>query len=145
MVTLREQLNKHTSAIKKLLYTIKREEERLSVRSLAVERCYRSIKLSTNEFSNEEEEAEEYAEMLANVEAIQADLSTYVAQLKDKLLNMQRGYSTLLGLPNSTAARALASYIEEDARLCARDLAIAREGYDELIERLQEMSHLRDQ
>jgi hypothetical protein len=145
MITLREQLTKHTTAIKKHLHTIKREEERLSVRALAVERCYRTIKLASIEQTGGEEEADEYVEMVANVEAIQADLSTYTAQLKDKIQNMQRGYGTLLGLPNSAAARALASYIEEDARLCARDLAIAREGYDELIERLQEMSHLRDQ
>ncbi len=144
MITLKEQLITHTTAIKKYLHTIKREEERLTVRTLAVERCYRQIK-NTYEAEGGDEESDEYTEIIANVEAIQSDLGTYTDQLKDKIQNIHRGYSALLNLPNSAATRTLATYIEEDARLCARDVAVAREGYDDLIERLQEMSHLRDQ
>lgn len=125
------------------LAQIKREEQRLAVRLLAVERCARAVKYAS-EHSNadDSDESTEYEELIANVEAVRYDLSTYMRQLHDRVANIERGIAQAQELAsNATFIR----YVEEDARLCARDCVLAREGYDDLIENLQAISHMRDQ
>ncbi len=126
------------------LQTVKREEQRLAVRLLAVERCARLVKYASEQSDvSDSEEESEFEEIIANVEAVRYDLSQYMRQIHDRVANIERGLSQLEG--EVSHKESFARYIEEDARLCARDAAVAREGYDDLIENLQAISHTRDQ
>jgi len=140
--------NQHTdiaTGIKNHLQTLRREEQRLQVRLLAVDRCLRAIKELQVDAAGAEEGEDEYTEALANVEAVKYDLTTYLRQLRDRIVHIERGVAQIYSLEQTPSVQTFALYIEEDARLCARDVLVAREGYDELIENLQALSHLRDQ
>lgn len=137
LITLK---NSQESAQKQLLQ-LKREEERLAVRLLAVERFLRQAEANLETVSNEDEESEEASDILANIEAVRYDLSTYLRQLSDRRAHIEQGLKTALDV---VASPAFVGYIEEDARLTARDAATAREGYDDLIANLSEITHQRD-
>ena len=140
--------NRHTdlaTGIKTHLQTLRREEQRLQVRLLAVERCQRLIKsLQVTEVGDDDAE-DEYTDLLANAEAVKYDLTTYLRQLRDRIVHIEHGVTHIYSLEQTASVQTFALYIEEDARLCARDVVVAREGYDELIESLQAISHLHDQ
>jgi hypothetical protein len=129
------------------LQTIKREEQRLAVRLLAVERCARLVAYNSDHTDAEDSEEEgEFEEIIANVEAVRYDLSLYMRQVGDRVANIERGLKIVADTSGEeTVKNELLRYIEEDARLCARDLAQAREGYDDLIENIQSITHTRDQ
>ncbi|MFN3692795.1 MAG: hypothetical protein ACK4SL_01685 [Candidatus Paceibacteria bacterium] len=137
LITLK---NSQESALKQL-QMLKREEERLGVRLLAVERFLRQAEANLETVSNEDEESEEASDILANIEAVRYDLSTYLCQLSDRRAHIEQGLKTALDV---VASPAFVGYIEEDARLTARDAATAREGYDDLIANLSEITHQRD-
>lgn len=137
LITLK---NSQESA-QKQLQQLKREEERLAVRLLAVERFLRQAEANLETVSNEDEESEEASDILANIEAVRYDLSTYLRQLSDRRAHIEQGLKTALDV---VASPAFVGYIEEDARLTARDAATAREGYDDLIANLSEITHQRD-
>jgi hypothetical protein len=127
-------------AAMKQLQLLKREEERLGVRLLAVERYHKQAE--AKEVSDtSEEDIEAAADILANIEAVRYDLSTFLRQLSDRRAHIERGLKTATDV---VASPAFVAYIEEDARLAARDAATAREGYDDLIANLREIAHQRD-
>jgi hypothetical protein len=146
-----ERLQKDTknaaSAALSYLQTIKREEQRLAVRLLAVERCARLVAYNSEHADAEDSEEEgEFEEIIANVEAVRYDLSLYMRQIGDRVANIERGLAQVAdAAATDTMTSELLRYIEEDARLCARDVAQAREGYDDLIENIQSITHTRDQ
>lgn len=146
-----ERLQKDTknaaAAALSYLQTIKREEQRLAVRLLAVERCARLVAYNSEHSEVEDSEEEgEFEEIIANVEAVRYDLSLYMRQIGDRVANIERGLGKVTETSGEeTLTSELLRYIEEDARLCARDLAQAREGYDDLIENIQSITHTRDQ
>ncbi|MCU0678163.1 MAG: hypothetical protein MUF19_01080 [Candidatus Pacebacteria bacterium] len=146
-----ERLQKDTknaaAAALSYLQTIKREEQRLAVRLLAVERCARLVAYNSEHTDAEDSEEEgEFEEIIANVEAVRYDLSLYMRQVGDRVANIERGLKIVADTSGEeTVKNELLRYIEEDARLCARDLAQAREGYDDLIENIQSITHTRDQ
>ncbi len=131
-VTALISLNTHLSGIK-------REERRLAVRLIAVERYARIAKSAT---AGSDEEDEDHAEVVANIEAVQYDLSTYLTQLRDRINHIESGLVAIS--ESSNRNHAFVQYITEDARLCARDVSAAREGYDDLIENIDTLTHLRD-
>ncbi len=137
LITLK---NSQESA-QKQLHLLKREEERLAVRLLAVERFLRQAEANLETVTSEDEESEEASDILANIEAVRYDLSTYLRQLSDRRAHIEGGLKTAIDV---VASPAFVAYIEEDARLTARDAATAREGYDDLIANLSEITHQRD-
>ncbi len=144
MVRLQEQLIKRISSAKSLLAQIKQEEAKLSVRRFAVRRCQQAVSASQTEQADDAEE-NEYSEILENIEAIDCDLTTYIDQLRDKRTHIENGITVLDTLKSTRLSCELANYIEEDARLCVRDVGVARAGYDDLISRLRDITHTRDQ
>ncbi len=141
MEKLLSTLKTAETAARKQLQALKREEERLAVRLLAVERYYRQVELDIEAGVENEEESEAATEVLSNIEAVRYDLATYLRQLSDRRAHIEHGIKTAVDV---TASPAFIAYIEEDARLTARDAATAREGYDDLIANLHELTHLRD-
>ncbi len=137
LITLK---NSQESA-QKQLQLLKREEERLAVRLLAVERYYRQAKVELDSYCEEDEAADDAAEVVANIEAVRYDLSTFIRQLTDRRAHIEQGLRTAIDV---VASPAFVGYIEEDARLMTRDAATAREGYDDLITNLSEIAHQRD-
>jgi hypothetical protein len=143
MESLKKVTNAATSTALATLQLIKREEQRLAIRLLAVDRCARTVKYASEHAEVEDSEEEtEFEDLIANVEAVRYDLNTYMRQLHDRVANIERGIAEA---GEGMSSESFVRYIEEDARLCARDIALAREGYDDLIENLQAISHLRDQ
>lgn len=141
MEKLLTTLKTSQDAAQKQLILLKREEERLAVRLLAVERYYRQASAELEMMSEEDENAEEASDVVANIEAVRYDLSTYLRQLTDRRAHIEQGLKTAIDV---VASPAFVGYIEEDARLTARDAATAREGYDDLIANLSEIAHQRD-
>lgn len=143
MESLKKVTNAATSPALATLQLIKREEQRLAIRLLAVDRCARTVKYASEHADVEDNEEEtEFEDLIANVEAVRYDLNTYMSQLHDRVANIERGIAEV---GEGVSPESFVRYIEEDARLCARDIALAREGYDDLIENLQAISHMRDQ
>ncbi len=143
MLQLQKQLENHISACKGFLAAAKREEQRLVVRLLAVQR-YHQAATQAQTTAMHDEELEEMEDTVTNIEAIKYDLTTYITQLRDKIAQVEQGISELIGLEDTAGASALARYIEADVRLCSRDAAVAREGYDELIADLSDLIHSRE-
>ncbi len=141
MEKLLTSLKMSQEAAQKQLHTLKREEERLGVRLLAVERFYRQAEATLETIVGEDEESDEATDILANIEAVRYDLSTFLRQLSDRRAHIEQGLKTAIDV---VASPAFVGYIEEDARLTARDAATAREGYDDLIANLHEITHQRD-
>jgi hypothetical protein len=141
MMSLHPLTDKTFLGIKKHLTVIEREERRLAVRMIAVERYARIAKNTFNDETNDDD-AETFSEVVANIEAVQYDLSTYVAQLRDRVTHIEKGLASLVGM--ETPDMAFVAYVEEDSRLCARDVTLAREGYDDLIENIYTITQMRD-
>ncbi len=141
MEKLQITLKTSQESAQKQLQMLKREEERLGVRLLAVERFLRQAEANLATIVGEDEEADEATDILANIEAVRYDLSTYLRQLSDRRAHIEGGLKTAIDV---VASPAFVAYIEEDARLTARDAATAREGYDDLIANLSEITHQRD-
>jgi hypothetical protein len=125
------------------LQTLKRELDRLSVREAALERCRKAILATKHEDCTDEEE-ETFAEIIANVEAIEYDLTTFRDQLRERLAHAERGLRMVLVQGEDKNASLLYQYILDGALLCSRDAATARAGYDELIANIHEITHSRD-
>jgi hypothetical protein len=130
-----------TESLAQGLHGLKREEERLGVRLLAVERYYRQVQSDIEAGILSEESHEAATDVLANIEAVRYDLSTFLRQLSDRRAHIERGIKTATEIAES---RAFINYIEEDIRLMTRDAATAREGYDDLIGNLHELTHQND-
>ncbi len=141
MEKLQTTLKTSQESAQKQLQMLKREEERLGVRLLAVERFLRQAEANLATIVGEDEEEEEATDVLANIEAVRYDLSTYLRQLSDRRAHIEQGLKTALDV---VASSAFVGYVEEDARLTARDAATAREGYDDLIANLSEITHQRN-
>ncbi len=127
----------------KNLQTLKREIDRLSVREAALLRCRRLIVSSTPEDPTDEEE-ELQAEVIANIEAIEYDLTTFKSQIVERLAHAERGLRLGLLESDTKKAELLYQYVLDGAVLCVNDAATARVGYDELISGVNELTHSRD-
>lgn len=125
-----------TSHISRLLTQLRREIERLSVRIVAIERYQRQFIAGDEQLEDDEDNTAE--EIVANLEALQSDMTTYRQQLEDQLAHITHGYTTLQTMEVNAVTQAFAAYIYNDVRLIVRDVAVAREGYNELIENLVE-------
>lgn len=125
------------------LQTLKRELDRLSVRQSALERCRKAI-LSHKTTEDTDEESEEFDEILANVDAIEYDLNTFKDQMRTRLTHAEQGLRLVSVYTDEKNAGILYQYILDGALLCINDAAVAREGYDELIASVNEITHSRD-
>lgn len=125
-----------TSHISRLLTQLRREIERLSVRIVAIERYQRQFIASDVHGEEDEENAAE--DIVVNLEALHSDMVTYRQQLEDQLAHITHGYTTLQTMELNAVTQTCAAYIYNDVRLLVRDVAVAREGYNELIENIIE-------
>jgi hypothetical protein len=132
----------HTQIVKHL-QTLKRELDRLSVRAVALERCRKVILASKSEDAADEED-EAFDEIIANVDAIEYDLTTFKDQLRERMSHVERGLRLVLVQESDKNAALLYQYVFDGAQLCVSDAAVARAGYDELIANINEITHLRD-
>lgn len=124
------------------LQTLKRELDRLTVRQSALERCRKTILAGqVPEDSDDEDETED---IIANVEAIEYDLTTFKDQMRERLAHSEQGLRLVSVYSDEKNAIILYQHILDGAALCIRDAAAAREGYDELIANVKEITHLRD-
>jgi hypothetical protein len=121
----------------------KREIERLEVRLVVVRRCRR--RLEEQLLQKIENENEEGDEVLGNIEALESDISNYIAQLRDRLAHIEQGVASVQSSKELATARVFLCYVLEDARLWLRDIQLAREGYDELIENIVTLTEEFDQ
>ncbi len=135
-----EQL--HAKIIKHI-QTLKRELDRLSVREAALERSKRAILLQKGDDTTEEEN-ESFEEIVANIEAIIYDLTSFKDQLRERTVHTERGLRLVLLHSDDKDTAVLYQYILEGAELCVRDAAAARSGYDELIANINDITHSRD-
>ena len=125
------------------LQTLKRELDRLAVRQASLDRCRRRILAEKADDSTDEED-ESFDAVIENVDAIEYDLSTFKEQMRERLVHAERGLRFMSIYSDEKNAGMFYQYILDGTLLCIRDAAVAREGYDELIVNVQEMSHLRD-
>jgi len=128
------------------LQTLKRELDRLAVRASALERCRKAILAEKAAVGAEDDSDayEEFDDLIANVDAIESDLATFKAQMKERLAHAESGLRLVSVYTDEKNAGILYQYILEGVTLCIRDAAAAREGYDELIANINEITHLRD-
>jgi hypothetical protein len=125
------------------LKTLTRELARLAVRQSALIRCRQSVLAEkTVDISDEEEEM--FADIIANIEAIEYDLVTFKDQLQARLTHAERGLHLVSLYAAEKNSSLLFQHVLDGALLCVSDAETARAGYDELIENLKEMSQLRD-
>lgn len=125
------------------LQTLKRELDRLSVRQSALERC-RRVAVAEKATDGTDEEDEAFDDIMANVDAIEYDLTTFKDQMRARLAHTEQGLRFVSVYRDEKHAGILYQYILDGALLCIRDAAAAREGYDELIANVSEMAHLQD-
>jgi soluble cytochrome b562 len=128
------------------LQTLKRELDRLTVRASALERCRKAILVEKANVANDsdDEEREEFDDLIANVDAIEYDLTTFKAQMKERLAHAESGLRLVSVYTDEKNAGIMYQYILDGVTLCIRDAATAREGYDELIANINDITHLRD-
>jgi len=131
-----------TVHISRLIAQLKREIERLTIRITAVERYQRQFTAIGQEVDDDIAEINE--DISLNLETLVSDMTTYRQQLEDRLAHILQGYSALQTLEASPIAVAFSAYIYNDVRLLVRDVIVAREGYNELIENLVETIEQRD-
>lgn len=125
------------------LQTLKRELDKLSVRQAAL---LRSKKMVTSERSSDdsEDETEAFDDILANIDAIEYDLTSFQSQMRERLNHAERGLRLITIYSDEKNAGLLYQHILDGVQLCVSDAMTARDGYDELIENLRELTHLRD-
>jgi len=133
----------HTQIIQHLK-TLKRELDRLGVRQSAIER-FRLGVLSQMPADDSEDEDESVEEIVSNLEAIKYDLTTFKEQLRERLEHSEQGLRMVLMLRKEKSAIAFYQHTLEEVKLSLRDAKVAREGYDELINNIKEITRLRDQ
>jgi hypothetical protein len=120
-----------------------RELDRLSVRQTALARFRSSITVQKTTDASDEE-SEELDDIIANIEAVEFDLANFKAQIRERLNHAERGLHLVSLYVSEKNANLLYQHLFDGVMLCVSDAATARVGYDELIENLKEMSHLRD-
>lgn len=125
------------------LQTLKRELDRLAVRQTSLDRCRRRILVEKTSASTSEED-EAFDDLIENVDAIEYDLTIFKAQMRERLAHAERGLRLMSVYSDEKNASMFYQYLLDGALLCTRDAAVAREGYDELIANINEISHLRD-
>ncbi len=126
------------------LQTLKRELDRLSVRQSAIERCRKSVLAQKpNDCTDEDEEA--FEEITANLDDTEYDLVTFKDQLRARLDHAEAGFRLVIVNQNEINALAFHQHILDGLKLCVQDATAARDGYDELILNIKELTQLRDQ
>lgn len=125
------------------LQTLKRELDRLTVRQTAIERFRRAV-LEQKPTHATDGEDEAFDEIVANLDDIEYDLTTFKDQLRERLKHIEEGFRLVESESGASNAVALHQYILDGAALCVRDAAVARAGYDELIVNIKEITQLRD-
>jgi hypothetical protein len=141
-MTTSEQLHTQTT---QLIHSLKREQGRLSVRQAALERC-RKAALAEQSHNDVDDEDETFDAITSNIDAIEYDLATFRSQLEERLAHLEHGLCLVETLGNKKNSILFYQHILEGTKLCLRDTTVAREGYDELISNITEMTtHLRDQ
>lgn len=130
--------------IAKQLQSLKRELDRLTVRQAAIERCRRSV-LSQKPTETSDEEDESFDEIAASLDDIEYDLTTFKDQLRERLVHSEAGLRLVSAHSADADAVALYQHLLDGVLLSVRDAAVAREGYDELIINIKEITQLRDQ
>jgi hypothetical protein len=136
--------NNTTSPLVRQVNRLRQELERLGIRQTVVQRYFRRMQLEQSQIDNDEER-DEYDEIIANLEALESDIATYIHQLQDRLAHIEQGVSALMTQSHTTDAHTFRQYVLEDVRLCIRDAETARSGYNDLIANLSDITHLRDQ
>ena len=126
------------------LQTLKRELDRLVVRQSALDRCRKTIMAERTTDSANEEEEEVFDDIIANVDAIEYDLTTFRNQMRERLAHAESGLRLVSVYSDEKSAGILYQHVLDGALLCIRDAATAREGYDELIANINDITHSRD-
>lgn len=116
---------------------LKRELERLSVRQIAVTRFKQAAvqqKISVIDvIDTEDEEDDSTDDLIASIDAVEYDLTTFCNQLQDRHKHLTRGIALLAASSQENFSELLIEHFIEEADLSIRDAKVAREGYDELI------------
>ncbi len=126
------------------LQTLKRELDRLTVRQSAIERCRRSV-LAQKPADVTDDEDESFDEIAASLDDIEYDLTTFKLQLRERLVHAEAGLRLATLHAADADAVALYQFVFDGVALCVQDAAVARDGYDELIVNIKEITQLRDQ
>lgn len=126
------------------LQTLKRELDRLAVRQSAIERCRRTV-LAQKPSDVTDEEDESFDEIVASLDDIEYDLTTFRDQLRERLVHAEAGLRLVMTHSADSDGVALHQHILDGVKLCVEDAAVARAGYDELIVNIKEITQLRDQ
>ena len=128
------------------LQTLKRELDKLAVRLVALERCRKAILAEKTAVGNDgdTDELEEFDDLMANVDAIEYDLTTFKDQMRERLAHAESGLRIVSIYNDEKNASILYRHLLDGVLLCTRDAAAAREGYDELIANIKDITHLRD-
>ena len=93
---------------------------------------------------SDDEVDETFDDLIANVDAIEYDLTTFKAQMRERLAHAESGLRLVSVYTDEKNSGILYQYMLDGVALCIRDAAAAREGYDELIANINEITHLRD-
>lgn len=125
------------------LQTLKRELDRLAVRQSALARVRLSV-LAEKSTSDTEEEIDDADDILANIDAIVFDLTTFTEQMRGRLSHAERGLHLVSLYSDEKNAGLLYQHALDGVILCVSDATVARTGYDELITDIKEIAHLRD-
>lgn len=133
----------HTQILQHL-HAIKRELDRLSVREAALERCRKAV-LAEYPTDDVDEEDETVDAITANIDAIEYDLTTFKEQLRERFTHLEHGLHLVESQGTKKSSVLFYQHVLDGAKLCLRDASVARDGYDELISSITEMTHLRDQ
>ena len=121
---------------------LKRELDRLTVRESAIERLRKAIEaLNLDDASEMEIETNE--DIVSNIDAIGHDLSTFKSQMRDRLNHVEHGVRIASLQSDEVVIQSFYQYILDEVLLCVRDARVAREGYDELINNLNELIEMR--
>ena len=123
--------------------TLKRELDRLAVRQSAIERCRRSV-LAQKPTDTSDEDDESFDDITSHLDAIEYDLTTFKDQLRERMEHIEQGLRLVFIQGDEKNTAQLYHYILDGAKLCVRDASVAREGYDELIASINEITHQRD-
>jgi len=125
------------------LQTLKRELDRLNIRQSAIERCRLAV-LRQNSGLEDEDEDESLEEITSNIDAIKYDLGTFKEQLKERFEHSEQGLRLVFIMGEEKSTISFYQYVLDEVKLCVRDAKVAREGYDELINNVKEITRLRD-
>jgi hypothetical protein len=133
----------HNQIIQKL-QTLKRELDRLNIRQYAIDRCRLAV-LAQKTSDESDEDDDSLEEITTNLDSLTYDLTTFKEQLRERYEHLESGLRLLSMLKEDKVGTVFYQYILDGVKLSVRDAKVAREGYDELINDVKEITRLRDQ